>query len=187
MSIAPDSSVPGSLSAPQPVTVTITETVVVEPREPVDLIAAAIRDCPLVAGLHAGWFGEVGTYLPGRRVVGVRIRSTAVEVHVIGRYPATMSEIASQVRLAVAPHAERRPIDVVIEDVTIPAEIDCEVPAAVSDPPGSAIIVMTDAEFSTASSGADGLPGPGPFTTDPAGSALPRPRFPGPDVKEFSS
>ena len=41
--------------------------------EPADVVAAAVRSVPGVAGLHAGMFGEVGTYLPGRRVAGIRI------------------------------------------------------------------------------------------------------------------
>ncbi|MFD4183444.1 hypothetical protein ACFWPB_20405, partial [Rhodococcus sp. NPDC058514] len=41
--------------------------------EPADLIADAVLAVPGVAGLHGGMFGEVATYLPGRRVLGVAL------------------------------------------------------------------------------------------------------------------
>lgn len=83
----------------------------------VDAIALAVSACPLVAGLHSGSFGEVATYLPGRRVKGVRVTAAGVEIHVVGRYPATMAQIAAQVRTAVAGITDIRPVDVTIEDV----------------------------------------------------------------------
>ena len=36
-----------------------------------DRVAAAVIAVPGVAFLHGGVFGEIGTYLPGRRVSGV--------------------------------------------------------------------------------------------------------------------
>jgi len=85
-------------------------------------IALAVQSCPLVAGLHAGAFGEVASYLPGRRIRGVRVTVTAVEVHVVGRYPAPMDEIAAQVRRVLAPLTGSLPVHVVIEDVALPGE-----------------------------------------------------------------
>lgn len=35
-----------------------------------------------VTGLSAGTFGEVATYLPGKRIPGIRIRDGRVDVHV---------------------------------------------------------------------------------------------------------
>jgi hypothetical protein len=52
------------------------------PNEPADRVAAAVRAVPGVADLHPGMFGEVGTYLPGRRVPGIRIDDGAVQVHI---------------------------------------------------------------------------------------------------------
>ena len=51
-------------------------------REPADVVAAAVRAVPGVADLHAGMFGEVGTYLPGRRVSGVRLGEADTDIHV---------------------------------------------------------------------------------------------------------
>ena len=80
-------------------------------------IALAVQACALVAGLHGGAFGEVATYLPGRRIAGIQVRPTGLEIHVVGRYPATMAAIAAQVRAAAATLTDLRPIDVTIEDV----------------------------------------------------------------------
>ncbi len=93
----------------------------------VDLMAAAVQACPSVAGLHGGQFGEVATYLPGRRVLGVRITDTAVDVHVTGWFPATMLQIAAQIRAAVTPWAGGLPVDVTIEDMLVPGE--AQIPA----------------------------------------------------------
>ncbi len=91
-----------------------------------------------MAGLHGGAFGEVATYLPGRRVRGVRVADTAVEVHVVGRYPATVAEIAVEVRAAVATVAGARPVDVTIADLALAGEPDPD-DAIVLDPPRPAV------------------------------------------------
>lgn len=89
----------------------------------VDLVAAAVRACPLVADLHGGMFGEVATYLPGRRVTGIRATATGLEIHVIGRFPAPALQLAAQIRAAAAPWAGGLPVDVVIEDILLPGEL----------------------------------------------------------------
>ncbi|BBG05278.1 MULTISPECIES: hypothetical protein [Pseudonocardia] len=85
-----------------------------------DRIAVATLSCPAVARLHGGRFGEVATYLPGRRIGGVRLRSTpdgdAVEIHVVGRYPATVAEVAGQVRAVLKPIVGSARVDVVVGD-----------------------------------------------------------------------
>jgi len=82
-----------------------------------DLIAVAVLACPDVAGLHGGRFGEVATYLPGRRVTGVRITPTDVFVHVIARYPATVDQIDTAVRLALVPLVGALSVTLTIEDL----------------------------------------------------------------------
>ncbi|GAA1283853.1 hypothetical protein GCM10009609_55940 [Pseudonocardia aurantiaca] len=86
----------------------------------VDPIVAAVLACPLVAGLHGGRDGEAVTYLPGRRITGIRITVDEVAIHVVARYPAVMDQVASQIRRAVAPLAPGLRIDVVIEDLAVP-------------------------------------------------------------------
>lgn len=97
----------------------------------VETLAAAVLATPGVAGLHGGRFGEVGTYLPGRRVVGVRLdagrgpgdrpgRGT-VEVHVVVE-PSSLPGVGDVVRRAVRPLVGDRVVDVVVADVHDPRE-----------------------------------------------------------------
>ncbi|WIX98137.1 hypothetical protein QRX60_29175 [Amycolatopsis mongoliensis] len=84
-----------------------------------DAVAAAVRACPAVAGLHGGRYGEVATYLPGRAVLGVRVTDEEVSVHVVGRYPASITEIAGQVRTAVRAVVADRLVSVTVEDLAV--------------------------------------------------------------------
>jgi hypothetical protein len=89
----------------------------------VDRVAAVVLACPAVAGLSSA--GGRGSYLPGRRVPGVVIRESTrsgpatIEVHVVARYGPAISEVAAQVRAAVAVVAPGSPVDVGVEDVDI--------------------------------------------------------------------
>ena len=88
-----------------------------------DLVAAAVRACPHVVDLTAGAFGQVATYLPGRRVSGVRLGQQdgdAVEVHVVARYGVQVHVLAVQVRHAVWSVLPGRPVDVHIDDLEVP-------------------------------------------------------------------
>lgn len=97
----------------------------VEPVEPgeVDPIALSrlVLSCPGVVAMHGGLAGEAATYLPGSRVIGVRILRDRVEVHVIARWPVPVREIAEQVWTATSPAVGGRRVDVVIGDVELPA------------------------------------------------------------------
>lgn len=84
-----------------------------------DAIAAAVLGCPAVAGLSGGVGGVVATYLPGRRVTGLRIDDATVTVHVVGRYGPPMTEISDQVARAVSPLAGGRQVGVVVEDLLL--------------------------------------------------------------------
>lgn len=90
----------------------------------VDRVAAAVAACPAVARLTAGRAGA-GSYLPGRRVAGVAVRPAPggparVAVHVVAHAGVPVSEVADQVRTAVAPLAPGSPVDVAVEDVLDP-------------------------------------------------------------------
>lgn len=89
----------------------------------VDAVALSrlVLSCPGVAAMHGGLAGEAATYLPGSRVVGVRILTDRVEVHVTARWPVPVSEIAEQVWTATSPAVGGRRVDVVIGDVALPA------------------------------------------------------------------
>jgi hypothetical protein len=95
----------------------------------VDALAAAVRACPAVADLSGGLLGSAGTYLPGRRVPGIVVRSTdgvtEVDVRVVARYGPTMSTVAAQVHSVAAATAPTAIISVFIDDID-----DTAVPSA---------------------------------------------------------
>jgi hypothetical protein len=87
-----------------------------------DLVAEVVLACPVVAALAADGF--VATFLPGRRVAGVRIAEDVCEVAVVLRMDGSpLPELAEQVRRAVAPVVGDRRVDVVIADVVIASDV----------------------------------------------------------------
>lgn len=88
----------------------------------VDQLAAAVLACPSVVSLHPGGPDYVATYLPGRRVAGVRVDDTVVEVAVVAATGVPVHSVAAQVRSAVAALAAGRAVDVHIADVAPPGE-----------------------------------------------------------------
>ncbi len=84
--------------------------------EVADLVATATRSVPGVNDLHAGAFGEVATYLPGRRVTGVRIGESVTEVHVVVEMGAPVLATAESIRAAVEPLVGTD-VHVFIEDI----------------------------------------------------------------------
>ncbi|WP_134767931.1 hypothetical protein [Nocardioides sp. 1609] len=91
---------------------------VAEP-DPADRVAAAVLAVPGVHGLHAGVHGEVATYLPGRRVNGVRVRGPGWDVHVVLAWAAPVADTAELVRRSVR-GLVGGPVDVTVEDVAPP-------------------------------------------------------------------
>jgi uncharacterized alkaline shock family protein YloU len=87
--------------------------------EMADVVAAAVLGVPGVAELHAGMFGEVGTYLPGRRVAGIRLGDDLTEVHVALTFGAPVRETAARIREVVGTITQG-PVDVTVEDVVAP-------------------------------------------------------------------
>ncbi|WP_431903144.1 hypothetical protein [Amycolatopsis thermoflava] len=83
-----------------------------------DLVAAAVRAVPAVADLDSGRFGDIATYLPGRRVAGVRVRPEEITIGVVIRYPAIVGEVAAAVRAAVG--KVDRPVRVAVVDIVLP-------------------------------------------------------------------
>ncbi|MFJ8963288.1 hypothetical protein ACIRG5_28270 [Lentzea sp. NPDC102401] len=81
-------------------------------------IAAAVRALPEVVGLHGGRFGEVATFTPPHRTVGVRVREDEVTVGVVVGYPFAAGQVAEAVRGAVG--AAGVPVHVVIGDLVEP-------------------------------------------------------------------
>jgi len=88
-----------------------------------EAVAAAALGSPLIAGLSGGRLGEVATYLPGRRVLGVREVDGTVEVHVVARWGPPLTEVGDVVRAAVTPFAGGAPVAVFVEDIEVPEEV----------------------------------------------------------------
>jgi hypothetical protein len=86
----------------------------------VDAVAAAVRACPAVDDLDGGRLGGVATYLPGRRVPGIRLDGDRIEVHVRGLWNQPAALIASQIRGVLATLAAGKVIDVVLADIAEP-------------------------------------------------------------------
>lgn len=81
-----------------------------------DRVAAVVQAVPGVAAMHAGMFGEVGTYLPGRTIPGVRLSDTGADIHVSVYFDTAVREVAAQIRSAVHT-AIGGAVDVTVEDV----------------------------------------------------------------------
>ena len=86
----------------------------------VDAIAAATLACPAVAELHEGGSRAVATYLPRRRVVGVRVEDQRVLVSVVLAFGSSVRSLEAQVRGALATHVGGRQVDLYVADVQPP-------------------------------------------------------------------
>ncbi len=95
-----------------------------------EVIAAAVRTAPAVAGLDTGGLRMVVTLLPGRRVDGVQVPDERVTVSVVAVRGVPITALTDQVRARVAPLAGGRPVDVHVADLQLADE---EQPAL---PPG---------------------------------------------------
>jgi len=87
--------------------------------DPAEVVAAAVTAVPGVEGLHPGSVGEVATYLPGKRIKGVRLHDSGCEVHVTLRWGAPVVATSQAVREAVRPLVTGA-VDVVVEDIADP-------------------------------------------------------------------
>lgn len=104
------------------------------PEPDAETVAAAAVACE---GVHALTRGsdvvEVATYLPGRRVLGVRVSPGRAEVHLVTEYGANMVDVADRVRTAVRsavtpPSCPPPQVDVYVDDVQGPDVPDPQQP-----------------------------------------------------------
>jgi hypothetical protein len=86
----------------------------------VDRLAAAVEDCPAVDALVDGPPDWAATYLPRRRISGIRIEGDAVTTQVRLRYGSTVGQLARQVWRAATPLAGPRRVDIVVADISEP-------------------------------------------------------------------
>lgn len=105
----------------------------------VDAVALAVQQCPGVSSLEGGRFGEVATYLPGRRLTGVAVGGGRVTVQIRSRWGIPAADLAAQIRAVLAP-LTGHPIDVVIADIDDPdtaAGWPAPVPGRAAEVPGT--------------------------------------------------
>lgn len=89
-------------------------------QELADRVAAAVLSVPGVPALHGGVLGEVATYLPGRRVAGIRLLDQVTQVHLVLDWDAPMSATIDEVRARVAALVPGV-VHLAVEDVAGPA------------------------------------------------------------------
>lgn len=87
----------------------------------IDRVAAAAQDCPAVDALVEGPPAMAATYLPRRRVSGIRIEDDVMTIQVRLRWGSTVEQLARQVWPAVLPLAGGHRVDIVVADITEPA------------------------------------------------------------------
>jgi hypothetical protein len=83
-----------------------------------DAVTAAVLGCGGIEDLVSGPWGGVVTYLPGRRVGGVRVASDHLLISVRGRWGVPVPELAREVRAALAPLVAPRRVDIVVADLS---------------------------------------------------------------------
>jgi hypothetical protein len=103
-------------------------TVPTTPAEPTALaerVAAVVTAHPAVAGLHGGLFGAVATYLPGRRLTGVRIGDGAepVELGVVLYLDHPFPDVVRNLRREVSGICGGAAVDITVADVALPDDL----------------------------------------------------------------
>lgn len=91
------------------------------PADTADRVARAVLAVPGVHDLHGGVLGEVATYLPGRRVTGVRLREHDTQVHLVLSWGAPVTATTEAVRARVAEIVPGT-VHVAVEDIAAPGE-----------------------------------------------------------------
>jgi len=109
----------------------VTVTVVPDPTAPIPLaeqIAAVVTAHPAVAGLHGGIFGAVATYLPGRRLTGVRVGEgdEPVELAVVLHLDQPIPGVVRALRREVSGMCGGAAVDITVADVAVPAQYATE-------------------------------------------------------------
>ncbi|MGO1048687.1 hypothetical protein [Crossiella sp. CA198] len=89
-----------------------------------DRIAEVVLTHPSVVSLHGGAYGAVLSYLPGRKVIGVRSTGAGepVEVGVVLRIGEPLPEVVSELRNRVRQVTGAVPVDITVVDVLEPGE-----------------------------------------------------------------
>lgn len=91
-------------------------------------IAALVTAHPAVAGLHGGIYGAVTTYLPGRRLTGVRVGEgdEPVELAVVLHLDQPIPGVVGDLRRGVSGLCGGAAVDITVADVAVPARYATE-------------------------------------------------------------
>ena len=89
----------------------------------VDAVAAGVRECAGVSGLDGGRFGDVASYLPGRKVEGIMVGGGRVTVQIRSQWAVPAPALAALVTAVLAPLTGCRPVDVVVADIDDPPRV----------------------------------------------------------------
>jgi hypothetical protein len=84
-------------------------------------VAAAVLEHPGVARLDGGPFGTVASYLPGRRIDGVRIGigDEPVELAVVARLGIPLPQLGAELGEIVRRLCGPVPVEVIVSDVVV--------------------------------------------------------------------
>ena len=86
----------------------------------IDAVHTAVTGCPGVADVGGSSLAALTTYLPGRRVPGIRINTDTVEVEVVAEWNMNMITIAGGIRRALVSIVGGRRVDITIVDIELP-------------------------------------------------------------------
>jgi len=93
-------------------------------------VAAVVTSHPAVVRLHGGVFGDVATYLPGRKLTGVRIGmgDEPVELGVVLRLDRPIPAVVRELRRTVSTMCGGAPVDITVGDAVVPGETEPAAP-----------------------------------------------------------
>ncbi len=96
-----------------------------DPAALAERVAAAVAAHPAVAGLHGGPYGAVATWLPGRKLVGVRIGvgDEPVEVAVVLHSDQPIPGVVRALRREVSGLCGGAAVDITVADIVLPGEL----------------------------------------------------------------
>lgn len=85
----------------------------------VEQVAEVVLGCANVMGLG----NEIATIHAGRRVAGVRMRGSALQLHVLGRYDVPVEDLCAEIGAVVQPLTPGMRIEVAVVDLVDPDNI----------------------------------------------------------------
>jgi hypothetical protein len=99
----------------------------------IDAVHRVVNDCAGVARIGSGSPTALTTYLPGRRIPGIRINKDSVDLEVVAEWGTPAAAIGGNIRLAVSRLIGGRRVDITIADIELPSEQPS--PGTVVSPP----------------------------------------------------